>query len=106
MTIKSPDPDAYSYYFGAESTYWAQPIGFSDATIESLLSRGRTTTDTKARKEIYHQLEKRVLELTPWVFVNWRAKAQAYKDHVHGYVHLGGALSESFPGIKTVWIKQ
>jgi ABC-type transport system substrate-binding protein len=106
VTIKSPDPDAYSYYFGAESTYWAQPIGFSDAKIEELLGQGRTTTDTATRKEIYHQLEKRILELSPWVFVNWRAKAQAYKDDVQGYVHLGGALSESFPGLKTVWIDQ
>ncbi|MGD8251115.1 MAG: ABC transporter substrate-binding protein [Desulfobacterales bacterium] len=104
VTIKSPDPDAYSYYFGAESTYWAQPVGFSDPTVEALLSEGRTTIDPKGRKAIYHQLEKRVLELTPWVFVNWRAKAQAYNDRVHGYVHLGGALSESFPGVKTVWI--
>jgi peptide/nickel transport system substrate-binding protein/glutathione transport system substrate-binding protein len=72
--------------------------------VEALLSEGRTTIDPKGRKAIYHQLEKRVLELTPWVFVNWRAKAQAYNDRVHGYVHLGGALSESFPGVKTVWI--
>lgn len=106
VTIKSPDPDVYAYYFGAESTYWAQPIGFSDEAIESLLAEGRATTDATARKEIYHQLENRILEITPWVFVNWRAKAQAYKDNVHGYVHLGGALSESFPGVKTVWIKK
>lgn len=106
VTIKSPDPDVYSYYFGAESTYWAQPIGFSDEAVESLIAEGRGTTDTDSRKEIYHQLEKRVLELTPWVFVNWRAKAQAYKDKVHGYVHLGGALSESYPGVKTVWIEK
>jgi ABC-type transport system substrate-binding protein len=105
VTIKSPDPDAYAYYFGAESTYWAQPIGFSDPVIEDLIQKGRTSTDPAKRKVIYHDLEQRVLELTPWVFVNWRAKAQAYKDKVHGYVHLGGALSESFPGIKTVWIE-
>lgn len=106
VTIKSPDPDAYAYYFGAESTYWAQPIDFSDPAIEDLIQKGRTSTDPAKRKVIYHDLEQRVLELTPWVFVNWRAKAQAYKDEVKGYVHLGGALSESFPGIKTVWIDQ
>jgi ABC-type transport system substrate-binding protein len=105
VTIKSPDPDVYAYYFGAESTYWAQPIGFSDGAIEDLLAKGRSTLEPEARKAIYRDLEGRVLELSPWVFVNWRAKAQAYKDKVNGYVHLGGALSESFPGVKTVWIQ-
>jgi ABC-type transport system substrate-binding protein len=106
VTIKSPDPDVYAYYFGSASTYWAKPISFSDEKIESLLKEGRSNTDTNERKKIYHDLEKRVLELTPWVFVNWRAKAQAYKEKVKGYVHLGGALSESFPGVKTVWISK
>jgi peptide/nickel transport system substrate-binding protein/glutathione transport system substrate-binding protein len=104
VTIKGPDPDAYSYYFGSESGYWAKPIGFTDGPIEDLLKKGRATLNMEDRKRIYHELEKRVLELSPWVFVNWRAKAQAYKDTVNGYVHTGGGLAENFPGVKTVWI--
>lgn len=104
VTIKSPDPDAYSYYFGSESGYWAKPVGFKDDKLEELLKRGRSTLNVAERKQIYHELEKRVMELSPWVFINWRAKAQAYKDKVHGYVHTGGGLAENFPGVKTVWI--
>jgi len=104
VTIKSPDPDVYSYYFGSESTYWAKPIGFSDAKIEDLLQKGRATTDMGERKKIYRQLEQRILELTPWVHVNWRANCHAYKDTVKGYVHLGGALAESYPSLKNTWL--
>jgi peptide/nickel transport system substrate-binding protein/glutathione transport system substrate-binding protein len=104
VTIKGPDPDVYAYYFGAESTYWAKPIGFSDPKIEELSKKGRSTINMNDRKKIYYELEKRVLELSPWAFINWRVKAQAYKDTIRGYVHTGGGLAENFPGVKTVWI--
>ncbi len=104
VTIKSPDPDVYSYYFGSESTYWAKPIGFMDAAIEDLLQKGRATTDMEARRQIYRRLEQRILELTPWVHVNWRANCHAYKDNVQGYIHLGGALAESYPSLKHTWL--
>ena len=106
VTIKSPDPDVYSYYFGSESTYWAKPIGFSDDKLERLMAKGRSTTDMQTRKKIYRTLEKRVLDLTPWVHINWRANGHAYKDKVRGYIHLGGALAESFPSLKYTWLEK
>lgn len=106
VTIKSPDPDVYAYYFGAESTYWAKPIGFSDEKIEDLLEQGRATTDTDVRRKIYRQLEERILELTPWIHINWRANCHAYKDEVKDYVHLGGALAESYPSLKFTWLAE
>ncbi len=106
VNIKLPDPDVYAYYFGAESSYWAKPIGFSDPTIERLLEQGRSLTDVNGRKEVYGKLQERILELSPWIFINWREQAQAYRDKVKGYVQLGGALSESSPGISlpVMWI--
>jgi peptide/nickel transport system substrate-binding protein/glutathione transport system substrate-binding protein len=104
VTIKSPDPDVYSYYFGSESTYWAKPIGFADPQLEGLMEQGRSTTDMGTRKKIYRKIEQRVLELTPWVHINWRANCHAYKDKVKDYVHLGGALAESYPSLKYTWL--
>ncbi|MDJ0623704.1 MAG: ABC transporter substrate-binding protein [Desulfocapsaceae bacterium] len=104
VTIKSPDPDVYSFYFGPESTYWAKPIGFRDETIEKLLAEGRTTTSTEARQKIYYQLEKRLLELSPWVHINWRANCHAHTDKVMGYKHLGGFLAEAYPKLKYTWL--
>ena len=104
VTIKSPDPDVYSYYFGSESTYWAKPIGFKDQAVEDLLQQGRATTSISKRKGIYRELEQRIIDLTPWVHVNWRANCHAYKSKVKGYVHLGGALAESYPSLKYTWL--
>ena len=107
VSVKLPDPDAYSYYFGAESTYWAKPIGFRDARLEELLGKGRALTDEAERVAVYRQVEERLLEISPWVFINWREQAQAYRKNVRGYKQLGGALSESSPGIALpqLWIQ-
>ncbi|WYX63574.1 ABC transporter substrate-binding protein [Achromobacter xylosoxidans] len=105
VSVKLPDPDAYAYYLGGDSSYWAKPIGYRDPELEKLLAQGRALTDPKARQPIYQQAEKRILETSPWVFVSWREQAQGYLRKVQGYTQLGGALSESSPGISlpTMW---
>lgn len=99
VSMKLNDPDAYSYYFGSESTYWAKPIGYKDDTLEALLAKGRAETDAEARKAIYRDVEERLLETMPWVFINYREQAQAYLRRVKGYVHISGALNESCAAI-------
>ncbi|MGD8500480.1 MAG: ABC transporter substrate-binding protein, partial [Phycisphaerales bacterium] len=107
VSVKLPDPGAYSYYFGAESTYWAKPIGFRDDRLEELLIQGRAATEISARKQIYHQVEKRLIDLSPWVFINWRETAQAFHKKVKGYKQLGGGLAELSPGIALpiLWVE-
>lgn len=107
VSVKLPDPDAYAYYLGADSSYWAKPIGYQDKELEALLAQGREQTDVEARKPIYRKAEERILKTSPWVFVNWREQAQGYSRKVQGYQQLGGALSESSPGISlpTMWLK-
>lgn len=107
VNVKLPDPDAYAYYFGSDSPYWAKPVSYRDAVLDDLLKKARGVTDLAARKAIYREAEQRILEQSPWVFINWRDQAQAYKAKVKGYVQLGGALSESAPGIAlpTLWMK-
>lgn len=107
VSVKLADPDAYAYYFGADSSYWAKPISYRDETLEKLLVEGRSTLDETARKGIYRKVEERLLETSPWVFVNWREQAQGYRRNVKGYRHLGGALNESSAGISLpmMWIE-
>lgn len=107
VSVKLPDPDAYAYYLGADSSFWAKPIGYRDEQLEQLLAQGRAQTDPEQRKLIYRDVEQRVLETSPWVFINWREQAQGYARKVQGYQQLGGALSESSPAISlpTIWMK-
>ncbi|MCC7047028.1 MAG: twin-arginine translocation pathway signal [Alphaproteobacteria bacterium] len=107
VSMKLTDPDVYAYYLGADSTYWAKPIGYRDEALEKLLADGRATIDLNARKAIYRKVEQRVMETSPWAFINFREQAQAYTKKVRGYSHLGGALNESSAGISlpTMWIQ-
>jgi peptide/nickel transport system substrate-binding protein len=106
VSVKLPGPDAYSYYFSSDSTYWAKPIGYVDRDLDRILRQARSTVDVGARKALYRSAEERIVQTSPWVFINWRDQAQAYRSKIKGYVQLGGALSESSPGIvlPTMWI--
>jgi ABC-type transport system substrate-binding protein len=107
VSMKLTDPDVYAYYLGADSTYWAKPIGYRDDVLEKLLADGRSTVDLNGRKAIYRKVEQRIMETSPWVFINFREQAQAYSKKVKGYSHLGGALNESSAGISMpkMWLQ-
>lgn len=108
VSVKSDDPDAYAYYFGASSTYWAGGAKYNNPAIEKLLVQGRSFTDVAQRKPIYREIEKILIDESPWTFIVWREQAQAYKKNIKGYVQMNGALSEAGPGIvmRTMWIAQ
>lgn len=87
------DPDFYTNYFqtGAPVSY-AGPTGFSDETVDRLLGAARQTFDQAERKELYHQLETRLLELVPIVFLNWREQGYAAATTVQGFEFIPGAM--------------
>lgn len=106
-SLKIPDPDTYLYYYGAESTFWAKPVGFRDPELETILAQGRARVATEERRPFYLQAEQRIVETSPWVFINWREQAQGYSSRVQGYAQRNGSISESSPGLSlpTMWLK-
>jgi len=102
------DPDFYFNYMYGEGPRYARAPNFNDSRVNELLLEGRSTVDQEKRKEIYHELEERLLELSPWVFLNWREQGYAYKTHtVHNFKQLPGFLSQ-FSGkvLRGVWISK
>jgi glutathione transport system substrate-binding protein len=67
--------------------------GFSDDKVDSLLARGRNTLDPQQRIEIYDQLRKRLLDLSPFVFINFREQCFARRADVEGFTNLDGVLT-------------
>lgn len=67
--------------------------GFNDATVDSLLKQGRETLDATKRAAIYDQLRERILELSPFVFINYREQIFATSADVKGFVNLPGILT-------------
>ena len=64
VSVKLPDPDAYAYYLGGDSSYWAKPIGYRDAELEKLLAAGRAQTDVGAPADLPRG-RKRILKPVP-----------------------------------------
>jgi ABC-type transport system substrate-binding protein len=104
VSLPWPDPDFYTAYFSAGGASHAKAVGFGDEQLDRLLDEGRTTLDQAKRKAIYAQVEQRLTELAPWVFLHWRPQAEATRANVHGYTRLPGALgNKSTAGLKYVW---
>ncbi|MGI8690951.1 MAG: ABC transporter substrate-binding protein, partial [Thermomicrobiales bacterium] len=88
------DPDFLSRYVGS-SGFFAQQIHFKDDQIDQWLTQGRQTLDPALRGEIYHNVEKRVLDLVPWTYLIRREQGEAMQKYVKGYTHLAaGGLTQ------------
>lgn len=104
FSLPWPDPDFYTVWFSSGGPLYAKPVGFADEQIDKLLDEGRSTLDQAKRKAIYTQVEQRLTELAPWVFLHWRPQAEATRANVHGYTRLPGALgNKSTGGLKYLW---
>lgn len=104
FSLPFPDPDFYTVWFSSGGPLYAKSVGFADETLDKLLDEGRATMDQAKRKTIYAQVEQRLTELAPWVFLHWRPMAEATRANVKGYTRLPGALgNKSTGGLKYVW---
>jgi len=104
FSLPNPDPDSYSVWFSSGGPLYAKPVGFADETLDKLLDEGRSTLDQNKRKAIYGQVEQRLIELAPWVFLHWRPMGEVTRANVKGFARLPGALGyKSTGGLKYVW---
>ncbi len=104
FSLPWPDPDFYTAFFGTGGASYARAVDFSDPALDKLLEQGRTTLDQAKRAAVYAQVEQRLTELAPWVFIHWRPQAEASRATVGGYTRLPGALgNKSLGGLKYVY---
>lgn len=103
-SITYGDPDALTNLVGSKSPQ-AQYEQFSDARVDSLLAQGRRERDRGKRADIYHAIEKRLLELLPWTYTVRRVQAEAMRDYVHGYAHPPtGAWTQT--SLRSAWLER
>lgn len=98
------DPDFYSQYIASEGPVYAAGIGFSDPEIDRLLAKGRAELDQEARKAIYLEVETLMLDIAPFVFLNFRPQAEACASNVKGYVRVPGVGAASTQFMEQLWI--
>ncbi|HZS32778.1 MAG TPA: ABC transporter substrate-binding protein [Methylomirabilota bacterium] len=104
FSLPWPDPDFYSSFFATGGASYARAVDFSDPVLDRLLTDARTTPDQGRRAALYAQVERRLTELAPWVFLHWRPQAEAHRAAVGGYTRLPGALgNKSLGGLKYLY---
>ena len=79
----------YGRYFTSDASL-AAPAGLSDPTLDQLLREANATTDEDERAATFEQLQQKLLELSPWV---WLQHNQSY--------YLVGADVEGFEAMPT-----
>ncbi|WP_213997105.1 ABC transporter substrate-binding protein [Tepidanaerobacter syntrophicus] len=99
MSAEFGDPDwLRNYMYGGEPTYNTS-AWFNDSEVNRLLDEGRTTLDLTERDKIYKQLAKRLLDLSPHVYLNYREQATGMQKYVINYQSPKGLLCLSQAGM-------
>ena len=87
------DMDWTTNYYKSGDVRMNSCPGFADEKIDELLEKGKTTLDEKERAVIYDQFRERALELSPFVFINFREQVFATGKNVQGFQNLDGILT-------------
>jgi peptide/nickel transport system substrate-binding protein len=81
------DPDFLSEYVGSNGSF-AKQIRFKDEQIDQLLAQGRQTVDEARRNQIYQDVQKRIVDTMPWIYLIRREQGEAMQKYVKGFTHL------------------
>ena len=101
------DPDYLTDYYQSGAIRLNNAPGFADARVDELLQLGRSTLDPDERRAIYAELQERVLDLSPLVFLMWRSQSYAAAADVVGFEPLPGFLSfQSGISLQDAYIQQ
>lgn len=95
------DPDQY-FYSQHHSGEIYNFTGYSNPKADELMEAGRVETDLAARKAIYDELQKIIIDDSPYIYLYNPAKVHAWQPYVRGYVVYGdGAIH-----LKSVWLQR
>jgi peptide/nickel transport system substrate-binding protein len=94
------DPD--DYLFNAYKTGSPSNLNnISDKQIDEWLEAGRATSGTAARDRIYQQIQNRLLELSPMVYLFHRTQFAGMSTRVRGYEHFPNT---SYISLRRTWL--
>ncbi|WP_099159821.1 ABC transporter substrate-binding protein [Virgibacillus ndiopensis] len=92
------DPDrAMNYFFHTDGS--ANVWNFSNSEYDAIVEKGKSTVDQEKRKEIYVEAQKKLLNLSPNLFLVSPKNYVAVRDGVEGYTpypHNGEDIDEVY----------
>ena len=78
------DPEDY-FYAQHKTGEVFNFTGYSNPTVDELLEEGRSTQDQAARKDIYAEINRIIVDDAPYIYLYNPLEINAYKPYVEGY---------------------
>ena len=97
----SPDPDYMLYRYWHSSGNLNFVPGWSDPEIDRLLDEGKTTWDPEARKAIYAEVQRKLVEAAPWIWTYVGYEYWAMQPYVKGFTPMSDG---SILYLRDVWL--
>ena len=85
-TPVSTDPDAVAYFYHKNS--WGQYYGtsyYNNEEVHKLVEQARTIADWERRREIYEEVQRKIVEDQPEIFGMLANRRWAMRDYVKGF---------------------
>ncbi|MBB3459015.1 peptide/nickel transport system substrate-binding protein [Rhizobium sp. BK313] len=84
-TYPSPDSMFFTQYHSKAAGTWASAEWLQDPAIDALIDQARTTTDPKQQADIYKDLQHKIVDLQPDVFLQTQTVQHAMDKCLEGF---------------------
>jgi peptide/nickel transport system substrate-binding protein len=99
----NPDPGVMFGRYWMSTGNLNTVAGYSSPDIDKLLTDGLATTDTAARKAIYDQVQTKLIEAAPWIWLYVGYEYRVTQPYVMGFYPLSNGANTS---LKTTWLNK
>ncbi len=84
----NPDPDVMFYRYWHSTGNLNNVANYSSPEIDKLLEQGRAVADPEKRKPIYNEIQKKLTEAAPWVWLYVGYEYRVGQPYVKGFTPL------------------
>lgn len=84
-TYPSPDSVFYVQYHSKSAGTWASMEWLENSEIDALIDASRLTTDVAEQNDLYRQIQAKLVDLSPDVYVLTQQKRHAFSNCLTGY---------------------
>ncbi len=97
--ITPPDPDLYDHYYSESSSNW---WAYKNPEIDDLIIKARSEPDKQKRIDLYHQLQAKLAEDVPVIYLYYPQEIQAMSKRTHDLPAMG--YRDALTWMEKVWV--
>ena len=99
----NPDPDVMLYRYWHSTGNLQVVSQYHTPELDDLLTQARQTTDTAKRKELYSQISKQLVTVSPWIWLYVGNQYRIMQPYVQGYMSMANG---SAVYLKQTWLNK